>query len=424
MMNKIKNNILTASILWGFFVFNVNAQSLFQNNIEGESGYLSKKVSRRFRKYNFEKLKEPMVTAFESAKRKSKLCTYDLYQSYLTQTKFDQKKTYYSFHYLRSINIFDDIILKRLLRQIPLHQKDISFHTSYRLDLEELEILDKVILPQANKVRCITEDIPRVYKALVSEFSQKKTRRMVALLKAYASYRPQLADIMRPMILLVQQEGENWKLNLKDYLSKKSELRAQRENIDSPIKFSEFASEYIKKEERTRRERLYEDYSLIQIILLKGIIEELIRDLEATRLEYVLYNAEDEIISSYIADPMEQFCLTINLMRKKIATLKENFFFKNKTSHFEDVLMASLELGVIQSYEFDSILAFKEIWDPNLSFWEKNRTWIQTFGSLGAVILPPPWGVIPMLAITTIEAVRLSKEGNTNSLHNVCRMTN
>ena len=140
-------------------------------------------------------------------------------------------------------------------------------------------------------------------------------------------------------------------------------------------------------------------------------------------MNYVLYNEADEIIHTYTADPGEQFCLTIKLMRKKIATVGENYFFINKSTNFEDSLMAALEMGVITTAEFDSVLGFKEIWDPKKNFWEKNRIWFQTFGSLGGVILPPPFGLAPMLSIMVIEAIYQVRKGdNASRAHNVCRM--
>jgi hypothetical protein len=404
------------------------ASKAFKNIIEGDSSYLTKKLKQRVASYGFYRNHYHLEWTFNKFIKESKLCTYGIHER-MAQHFGSHTKAKYYYYYARKKNQIDDVILERLVRQVPMHQTEIKYYESpEQLDSKSIKKIERHVTEKVIKrMRCITEDVPRVVNKLKTEFDVQESKKILSKLRSYYYHNPSTAKLMKPLIKYVEEEGDLWKLNIKDYISLKNELYGQlsKETITamSTQEKSKYATEYLKKEKRTRRQKLYEDYDFIQIIFLKDIIAELVRDLKAVRLDHVLYNENGDEVARYEADPNEQFCLTIKLMRKKIATIRENFFFEKKTTTFEDTMMAALETGVISTHEFDSVLGFKELWDPEKSFWEKHRLWIQTFGSLSGVILPPPWGAIPMLAIMAIEAVHSVKNGqDMNPLHNICRM--
>lgn len=425
-MNRFIISFLLLSILG---VGNLYASHALKNSLEGKSQYLTKKIQEQISSYGFDDDSLKIQDTFALAVNESKLCSSIIHTTLSKDLGYSAKKVKSLYYYLRSINEIDDISLKIFLKQIPLHGTVKQNSSSKQLEIKYFNAFEKLIVPQAGKIRCEFSDISKLLVRLMKDLEVEKAKKLTTHLKTYLAQKPELEDILRPLILLSKNYKKPVKLALREYVSLKSEIRKQItdevfEQMQTQEK-SEYASEYLKKEKRTRRQKLYESYTFIQLILLKDIISELKRDLEAVRMEYVLYDALGGVVDTYTMDPMEQFCFTIKLMRKKLYTLNENFFFASRSGNFEDSMMAAVEFGVISTYEFDSVFGFKEIWDPQKSFWDKNRKWIQTFGSLTGVVLPPPFGAIPMLAIMGIESVRQVRSGGqANESHNVCRMSN
>ena len=78
-------------------------------------------------------------------------------------------------------------------------------------------------------------------------------------------------------------------------------------------------------------------------------------------------------------------------------------------------MVASYEIGIIPASELEAVASLEEIWNPKKSFWDKAGIWIKTLSSVATIVIPPPYGFIPALAIVVIEATAgKKKDPNTN----------
>ncbi len=208
-------------------------------------------------------------------------------------------------------------------------------------------------------------------------------------------------------------ELENPSLTLSSYLQKVQTLRIQYPLRDENER-SHFVTGKVKKLKMGRRQRLFESYSDLQIVLMGNIIKTLRADLEATKVEILIYNGQ-EVRRKLELEPMERFRFAIKSLRKEMARLSLNTYFNGRSPDYMDLMVASFEIGIISASELEAVASLEEIWNPKKSFWDKAGVWIKTLSSVATIVIPPPYGFIPALAIVVIEATAgKKKDPNTN----------
>ncbi len=190
----------------------------------------------------------------------------------------------------------------------------------------------------------------------------------------------------------------NQPLSLKSYLSRKADLRTQRPLQD--LQGSQFANE------ENRRLHFYNRFNTIQIIHMAEIVKTLrhrINGIIGLEL-HVKYEDENDNEVIGLTD-MEIFRFCLRQMRKDKNELKNNFNFQATTFEYQDLIMAALETGDIAASEVDALYQLEEIWAPNQTFFQRASSWIRIANTVSVIVLPPPFGFIPTLALIAIEAI-------------------
>src|SRR5690606_21993198 len=126
---------------------------------------------------------------------------------------------------------------------------------------------------------------------------------------------------------------------------------------------SEFVAGKASKQKQSYRQRLYENYSEMQIIIMGNIIKKLRTRLESPRAEILIFDKEEDF-ETIVLGPMERFRLAIRLLRKEMAELKLNTFFDGRTPDYLDLITASFEIGAIAGEEVDEMSTLQEFWNP------------------------------------------------------------
>jgi hypothetical protein len=206
---------------------------------------------------------------------------------------------------------------------------------------------------------------------------------------------------------------QNLTLNLASYAQKIRTLRIQYPLRDQKEQ-SNFVTGKVKKIKMSRRQKLFENYSDLQIIMMGNIIKTLRADLESTKVEILVYNGE-EVRRRLELEPMERFRFAIKSLRKEMTRLSLNTYFNGRSPDYIDLMVASYEIGIIPASELEAVASLEEIWNPKKTFWDKAGIWIKTLSSVATIVIPPPYGFIPALAIVVIEATAgKKKDPNTN----------
>lgn len=182
-------------------------------------------------------------------------------------------------------------------------------------------------------------------------------------------------------------------MTAKDKLAKDREL----------IATNTFSERYVsRKEKLTQRGRLYKVYSPTQVMIMASVIEKLAKRMDARRVELIFQygDVSGEETQTYVLSPMEQYRVSIKMMKKEMAELMRGDLFKNTGISYEDIIASSYETGLIRSSELDQILKFEEFWNPKAP--SRFRTYANFAFSIAGTAtfyLPPPWNLMGAVAL-------------------------
>ncbi len=400
----------------------------FQNDREGESYYANFRSTKRSINSALKKLSQnEILDAYRDGLSRvtpDAICAYDLHHDF--QKNLKQKNHRFdeftgAYHILRAENELDDVSLKILLRANEVSQKEAypprfsDYSQSYRY-LPQRGHLDQMldIITSFDEKFLSKHCFDEAYRMLYSEINKIQILNSKQLEAVYLSaYEERLIDLKEWQLL---ERGRHYQLErdsfgLSEYFKKKKGLRTQYPLRD-PEERSHFATQ--NQNNMSRRQRLLENYSDLQIIMMGNVIKKLRSRLESSKIEILIYD-EDEIREVIPLEPMERFRFAIKLLRKEMGLLTLNTYFAGRTPSYMDLMTASYETGIIPAEELDEIAGLEEIWNPKKSFWDKASVWVRTFSSVATVVAPPPYGFIPVLALVVIEATAGNKDSNTNA---------
>lgn len=308
---------------------------------------------------------------------------------------------------LRQSGLIDDMVL-RLLLQAHYVQKDVNTKLNDELKMPEGEVPEdmrpmKEFSQKRARGKCLHETVRELlaaYRQGDKNFTPKMLRAKinVALKQKYitALAHEEIAEAL-------YDDMPSWQVSLADYVQKRTFLRTQFPLPDATER-SEFVTERAGKEKISYRQRLYLTYTPIQITLMGDVIKKLKERLESPRIEILVYDLSDEVRETLTLDPMERFRFAIRVLRKEMKLLSTNTYFAGRQPSYTDLMTSAYERGLITALELDEVAKLEEIWNPTKTFWEKASTWVRMFGGVLAVVIPPPYGFIPSLAIVGIEA--------------------
>ena len=160
----------------------------------------------------------------------------------------------------------------------------------------------------------------------------------------------------------------------------------------------------IKKLKLSHRQKLFQNYSDIQIMLMGNMIKQLKADIVSPKMEILIYEDQDTVARVITLSPGQRFCSATNFLRSDMANLALNSYFNGRSPDYLDLITASYELGIIPASEVDTIAGIQDIWNPKKTFWDKAGVWVRTLSSVATIVIPPPYGFLPALGIVVIEA--------------------
>lgn len=396
----------------------------FKNVREGES-YYSKFIHDYAVKKTLKKAtREELVDVYQQALKKQdakNLCAYDFNKDLKDgldsrSLKVDLEGFIYI---IRQENEIDDVVAKILLtahtvqttQPIDKKEEDIIPPTDDEKNKASLELIASFEKRFA-KGNCLDEAYRNFHSELMKNDKKLKSYSLEALnRKALQEKR-----ISEELYLTLEQarlnELELGSLSLASYMQKIKTLRIQYPLRDVTEK-SDFTSIKVKKMKSSRRQKLFENYSDLQIIMMGNVIKKLRSRLEYDKVEISGFK-EGELQETIPLDAMERFRFAIKALRKEMSLLSLNTYFNGRSPDYMDLMIASYEIGIIPATELDTVASLEEIWNPKKTFWDKAGIWIKTFATVATIAIPPPYGFIPALVIVVIEAT-VGKKKDTNA---------
>lgn len=212
---------------------------------------------------------------------------------------------------------------------------------------------------------------------------------------------------------------------LKDYLrivlhAKNKMVPLNQDYVPNSIdKEDNFASERLRRfSALTRRKLLYQKYNETQIIQLAQIIQKASRrmgvdpDVESStpviiqEFEIILAGGKREnYIERIELDPQSQYNLARRLMRKDMVELQMMSNFVNVKITHQDLVMAAFETGYITFEDLEFVVQYDDLWNPEMSKWERISGFIFKVAGYSNFFIPPPFNVATSIAIGIIEGI-------------------
>jgi hypothetical protein len=397
----------------------------FRNEREGKSYYAGRSsdrsISRALRDYGSMQMLDGYREVLNHTNQR-KLCAYELNQQLqdkLQRLNPGSREFVGVIYFLRSQDEIDDLVTKILLQahtvvktvpKLPKLAEELRLPAD-RKNIDKLVDLIGSFESRFLKDTCFDD----AYKNLWSEI--KKTDKQITdahleALLVETTQRGHLSlelykELEKARINKVQTQGPG----LKSYYQKIKSLRVQYPLRDTSER-SNFVTGAAEKQKLSRRQRLLENYTDLQIMLMGNVIKKLRQRLESPRVEILVYDHET-LRETIPLEPMERFRFAIKLLRKEMSQLALNTYFNGRSPDYLDLMTASYEIGIIPSSELEEIAGLKEIWNPKKTLWDKAGVWIKSFSSVATIAIPPPYGFLPALGIVVIEAT-VGKKDQTN----------
>ncbi len=418
--------LLLVSLFMIAFTVHAQEDTLTLKNVrEGKSFYSKFMHNYSVKRALKQTTRKEIVDIYQAALKKQdskKLCAYDLNAE--ISNSINARSTEIDFegfiYVVRQENEIDDVVAKILLKAYKvkttgLFNKDENDRISPDNDektqsaLELIASFDKRFATKA----CFDEAYRNYYSELLKLDKKFQSYQLEALnYKAFLENR-----ISEQQYLSLEQarinEMEKTTLSLASYQQKIRTLRIQYPLRDVTEK-SDFTSIKVKKMDSSRRQKLFENYTDMQIILMGNVIKKLRARLEYDAVEISGYK-EGVLQETIPLEPMERFRFAIKALRKEMTLLSLNTFFNGRSPDYMDLMVASYEIGIIPATELDTVASLEEIWNQKKTFWDKAGVWIKVFSSVATIVIPPPYGFIPALVLVVIEATVGKKRDPNNN---------
>lgn len=383
----------------------------FSNEREGRSSY-DTKSNQRSVKSTLKKINSQTIhSSFETALREStsnNVCAYNINETFINHLgvkKISKSVFEGAIYHLRFENKIDDMVAQILFNAYKAAHKTVHRYEEEHFlpgNSSQREMLYTLIKDFSTKYlnrqcyddayRLLHTDLNKVMplskNALKSIFLSASNRNLINEEVYLLLERARLSDLHLKSV------------SLKDYQQKLVSLRDQYPLGTDEV--SDFVTE-MNDNGLTHRQQLLGNYNDLQIIVMGNLIKKLRTRLESDRIEIMIYDQEGNI-EMIPLDPMERFRFSLKLLRKEMHQLAQNSLFNGRAPSYMDLIAASFEIGVVAGTEIDELGSLEEVWNPKKTFWDKASFWVRSFSSVATILIPPPYGFIPVLALVAIEA--------------------
>jgi len=372
---------------------------LFYN--EGESRYLNE-LSRSDLDYFNKTEKNLDQLDLLVTQNKKNFCAYQIINSAKNLLN-DHNNVDIFLLYLREKKLVDDVSLQILTKAKSNTLINLKIPPDESLTEENISDaflrLTEVQSKRVQNLEC-QEDL---YRDLYFSLRQKApilTRQLKNVLKLALKKHVIDQETYNVLDRMRKNRVQEWPMTLSEYARKISYIKKNLSD-DENEKNNFFVTEGPNKQ-ISYRQYLYSQYSESQILLMGQLTLNLKKRLSAESISINIHysDREDEVI---LLSPMEQFRIILKILRKEMSDLGQSDLMGGKKVSYLDIITASYELGHISGEEIKSLVALEEIWNPKRTKKEKAMFWIKTFGSFSAVLLPPPYGFLSVLAIMIID---------------------
>lgn len=401
-------SILLTVFLWAQSAF---GQSYFTNLREGKSRYIGKSqevlISDILQKHGKKRMREHFLKLLK--KKQTGSCASfiikELAQFEATKIGIDSLSMS-----MRAMNIIDDIALGILLKRNKIKYKG-SFPSMSTASVEASRI-QKLFINFRDSLSdgaCPEDAYLSLARGLYKEGYDKNV-----LLKAANKTAKKMKYIDRNEFRMVESfrraELHKWKLTLGEY---KNKLRALRRQIDEyDREESDFVTKKIKKSKSSLRQKLYDNYSYLQILLMGEVLEKMRKRLYSTDISIIIRYADDEQTEVIPLGPTERFRFVLKLLRKEVVKLNQQNIFSNVKANYAVIIAASYEVGTVPAIELEELASLEEIWNPKRTRMQKIMTWARLFGGVASVTMPGAFAFVPVLAVMVIDSFVTDDEPN------------
>jgi hypothetical protein len=304
---------------------------------------------------------------------------------------------------LRSNDSIDDISADILIKANDLSVLISNPIARDSLNAEDEEEALKIYKNKAKDIHNGNLCFEDTYKNLVNNLSDSRPKFIKRLkhINKIALNNDLISDEeFKKIELLRINKVHEWPLTLSTYAQS---LEAISKNFQTRKKESSSTITNVKfRQKKSIRQKLYEKFDSTQIMLLANIVRDLKVRLESKEITIAIdyENQKTEIIT---LSPMEKFRCVLKLLRKELSTINNSSLLGGNTATYMDLIAASYEVGYISSLEIEQLASLQEIWNPSKTKKEKLFFWLKTFGDIASIVLPPPFDLVPVLAIMVID---------------------
>ncbi len=404
--------------------FDISAQEIsLKNEREGKSFYQSRSIRKSIEKtlkvVSSAQIKEEFLETLNLLGSPN-VCSFKinkLFNRKLRSISPDFEQYDGALYQLRAMDELDDVSLNILIKAHAVEVTDLNlpkYKDELWLPTDTKKVDEMIQLISEMEVKLKTGCLDEVYKNLYAEMIkvEKKLKDFHIEALFVEAYEQKKISIETYLILEKARvnELEKYSMDLSSYLKKIKSLRSNFP-LKNPDERSDFVTQKFNKSS-SRRQHLLQNYTDLQIMLMGNVIKKLRTRLESPKIEILVYEKEDvgEVIT---LEPMERFRFAIKILRKEMKLLSINTYFNGVTPDYMDLMTSAYETGIIHAEEIAELSSLEDIWNPKKTFWEKAKFWVQSFGAVATVLIPPPYGFIPSLAIVVIEATS-KKDNNAN----------
>lgn len=317
--------------------------------------------------------------------------------------------------YLRAHHLIDDLfyrllrdstgVIARLNERRPM--RSVSYSTADLKDID-LKALYAPFNEWPNDVsKCSIASYANIVRKL--KWKNNTDRDSKVEITNYAAFRQGLItqEVWAKLDILRGSNVMDWNMSTFDYLEVVKNAKDKLSKKKDAEGRSGFTDTYVnRKEKLTQRGNLYKNYNSTQIIMLTHVIERTARRMDARRvsLNFEFNDTLPDPTEIYVLSPMEQYRISIKMLKKEMADLMRSENFKGQAIEFEDLVAASFETGYITAKELDYIVKFEDFWNPKTPKWKSYANFAFSVAGTASFMLPPPWNIVGAIALVVSQS--------------------
>lgn len=202
-------------------------------------------------------------------------------------------------------------------------------------------------------------------------------------------------------------ESSSAVITLARYLENSKEAKNRylpKNPSDADLEQNHFSSKLIQwRKGPTYRQSLYYRFNSTQISMIANLMKRTFQRMDASKAEITF--THDGSSETFEISPMGQYYLARNLLKKDLEDLNRSSLFSGNYVSHEDVVTAALETGLINGKVVDSVLKIDDLWNPEVSQWDKLSRFAMRITGTATLFLPPPYNMISSTALVFLDGI-------------------